>query len=96
MIESADDNSIINLPPEHLKLSYLYLRKNITIKGLPGTVLEIIDSSIIIETDPNTHNEIKVTFCECTISFNLIKSKVIDNINTRSDSNPRRINLKYY
>ena len=99
MIESADDYSVINLPPQHLKLSYLYLNKNITIKGSPGTVLEILDSSIIIEKDPNIHNDsdndngndntIKVTFCECAINFNVNKSKVIDDINTRCDSNRR-------
>ena len=94
MIESADDYSIINLPPQHLKLSYLYLNKNITIKGSPGTLLEILDSSIIIETDPNIHdndNIIKVTFCECAISFNVSDSKVIDDINTRCNSNCRRM-----
>jgi hypothetical protein len=69
------------------------LNKPITIKGLPGTIIEVLEGPIIIEPQASSNKEVKVTFCECTIHADYYKTKILDNIQTRSDSSTRSINL---
>ena len=50
-IEKAHKGQVIHLPDTHIKVTDLLILKPITVKGRPGTILEITKGSIIIDFD---------------------------------------------
>lgn len=62
---------MINLPDTHIRVTDLLILKPITIKGRPGTILEITKGSIIIDFDSEEERSSKEIgiICECDIVF---------------------------
>lgn len=80
---------MINLPSQLIRIQNLRITSSITIKGNPGTILEITEGPIVIDLDDSGNHDRKVTFCECTIYLDMSKQRILENLNTRSDSNTR-------
>lgn len=87
MIEEAEPNTLIHLPAMNISIPYLHLTKPITIKGVPGSEIKLTQGPIMIDlkNDKNKSGN-KVVFCECTIHAEYSKQRLLDNMNTRSDS----------
>jgi hypothetical protein len=87
MIEDAEPNTLIHLPAMDIRLPYLHLTKPVTIQGVPGSEIRITEGPILIDLESdNSKSGNKVVFCECTIYAEYSKQRLLDNINTRSDS----------
>jgi hypothetical protein len=69
IIESASLGQVINLPDCHIKIPELYILKPLTIKGKPGTILEITHGSIVVDFDREEKYKDVLAFCECHIVF---------------------------
>jgi len=68
LIHSASENSVIELPASHVVLEGLNLNRPITLKGFPGTLLEIRNGSININLGHN-HKSQRVVICETSVVF---------------------------
>ncbi len=87
MIEEAEANTLIHIPDLNIRLPYLRLTKPVTIQGVPGSEIKLTEGPIIIDLKGDkSKSGNKVTFCECTIHAEYSKQRILDNINTRSDS----------
>lgn len=87
MIEEAEPNTLIHLPPMNITLPYLHLTKPVTIKGTPGSEIKITEGPILIDLkNEKSKGGGKVVFCECTIHAEYSRQRLLDNINTRSDT----------
>jgi len=95
MIEDAEPNTLIHLPAMNIRLPYLHLTKPITIKGVPGSEIKLTQGPIMIDLkNDKSKTGNKVVFCECTIHAEYSKQRLLDNINTRSDSRRGAITQK--
>jgi len=63
------NNEDVILPPGKISLKYLLISKPLTIKGQPGTILEITEGPIIINIDDSSKKG-TVKFSELNIVFN--------------------------
>ena len=87
MIEEAEPNTLIHLPAVNITLPHLHLTKPITIKGVPGSEIKITQGPILIDLRNDKSDAAnKVVFCECTIYVEYSHQRLLDTINTRSDT----------
>lgn len=78
-INNINDNETeIILPPKYISLPYLNIKKNIIIKGSPGTLVEIENGYILINEGVN------VFFSECSILFNYEQDLFIEKLKSQS------------
>ena len=56
-IDDAKIGDTIELPPERLRLHSLLINKPLTIIGKPGTVLELLGGSIVVDFNAKGHPE---------------------------------------
>lgn len=68
-IEKANKGSIINLPDTHIKITELLIEKPMTIRGKPGTILEITHGSITVDFGDQEKYKDVFIICECHIVF---------------------------
>jgi hypothetical protein len=68
-IENARKGQIINLPDTLIRMTELKISKPITIKGSPGTIIEITRGSIVIEFDLEQKYKEICVMCECDIIY---------------------------
>lgn len=92
MIENAESDSVVYLPDGTIRVSTLVLTKPMTIKGLPGTFLELTDGPIVV----NFQNEImkpnsKVIFSEITIYADFQRTKVLEHLFGKLDSSRSKL-----
>ena len=57
------------MPDCHVKVTELMIVKPLTIKGRPGTILEITHGSIIVDFDKEKKYKDVLIICECHIIF---------------------------
>jgi hypothetical protein len=71
----AEAGSIVVLPPLHLRLNSLRLCNPLTLKGSPGTVLELVNGSIVVDFSSQSKESIlgrpsdRVVICELSLVF---------------------------
>ena len=57
------------MPESHIKLTDLLIVKPLTIRGKPGTILEITHGSIVVNFDGEEKYKDVLIICECHIVF---------------------------
>jgi len=72
VINNADSCQTIQLPSQHIVLPHLCLNKPLTIRGSPGTVLEIRNGSITVNLNQNSQRQ-KVEICEVELVYRVDK-----------------------
>lgn len=60
---------MINLPDCHIKVAELNIERPMTIKGKPGTVLEVTSGSITADFGQSQKFKEVLVICECHIVF---------------------------
>ena len=72
----AEAGSIVLLPPQHITVGNLRVCNPLTIKGSPGTILEVTNGSIIIDFNSHSKESLlgratdRVEICELSLIFN--------------------------
>lgn len=69
VIENAKLGQIISLPESHIKVTELHINKPMTIRGKPGTILEITHGSISVDFECDEKYKDVLIICECHIVF---------------------------
>ena len=71
----AEAGSIVVLPPLHLRISTLRICNPLTLKGSPGTILELTSGSIVVDFSSQSRESIlgrpsdRVVICELSLLF---------------------------
>mmetsp|Transcript_27513 Transcript_27513/g.49562 ORF Transcript_27513/g.49562 Transcript_27513/m.49562 type:complete len:667 (-) Transcript_27513:1689-3689(-) len=83
-VRTISAGSVLSLPPQRIKLSDLTINTPFTMRGSPGTVLELTDGSIVLDFSSHSKESLldqsseRATICEVSIEFNNINASSRD------------------